>query len=408
MDGPPFGVELRRRRMQAGLSLADLAAKVHYDKGHLSKVENGRKLPSKELARYCDTALGCAGDLARLVPGGTAPASLAQPSAGLWMLSLGVDGTGVFRSVPPPRGPAEPVPALDADAIETFQAMYALLRNLGQRTAPQLLLGTLLTQTQALSAAARQSLPPDRDRALTLAACFAEYAGWIAQEAGDDTLALRLTELAVRHAVAAGDQEMAAYGLVRRGLLAMYQGDAEVTIRLARQARSATRSPRVAGLAAQREAQGHALAGDYDRCLRDLDGAAELLAVPHPPRAGPVIGSGNVADPAAMARGWCLVDLGRSAAAVPVLSHELGRIPAPAHRSRARYGIRLAIALADIGELEEACAVAGPAMDAFDLVQSATVRRDVRRLARILDRKHARREVTDTRLRLTRALHGHP
>jgi transcriptional regulator with XRE-family HTH domain len=392
--------------MRAGLSLADLAEKVHYDKGHLSKVETGRKLPSKDLARYCDAALGCDGDLARLVCGGTMSAPPVPASSGQWMLSLGIDGSGGFRSVPP-HGPAEPVPALDADAIETFEAMYPLLRNLGQRTAPQLLLGTLLTQTQALSAAARQSRPPDRDRALTLAACFAEYAGWIAQEAGDDALALKLTELAVRHAVAAGDQEMAAYGLVRRGLLAMYQGDAEGTIRLAQQARATTRSPRVAGLAAQREAQGHALAGDYDQCLRDLDGAAELLAMPHPPRTGSVIGSGNVADPAAMALGWCLVDLGRSAAAVPVLSGELSRIPAQAHRSRARYGIRLAIALADIGELEEACAVARPAVEAFDLVQSATIRCDVRRLARILDRKHARREVADTRLRLAGVLHGY-
>ena len=63
-----FGTELRRRRMQSGLSLADLSRLVHYSKSHLSKVENGLKPPSIDLARRCDAAIGCDGALARLAP----------------------------------------------------------------------------------------------------------------------------------------------------------------------------------------------------------------------------------------------------------------------------------------------------------------------------------------------------
>ncbi|NBH03695.1 helix-turn-helix transcriptional regulator, partial [Amycolatopsis sp. SID8362] len=36
-----FGAELRRLRHAAGLSLTELADRVHYSKGYLSKVETG-------------------------------------------------------------------------------------------------------------------------------------------------------------------------------------------------------------------------------------------------------------------------------------------------------------------------------------------------------------------------------
>jgi Helix-turn-helix domain len=399
-------MELRRQRMAAGLSLARLAALVHYHKSYLSRIETGGKPPTRDLALRCEAVLGCAGQLASLVPALPRPAAPGADEANVWMLSLAMDSSGNFSLVtpassrPPSSVPAGPV------AIASFTAMYDQLRQLSHCMAPQVLLGMLLAPTQALCTGARESRSSDRDQALSLAAYYAEYAGWIAQEAGDDTRALWLTELAVRLATDAGDQEMAAYGLVRRGLLAMYRGDAAGTIEPAWRARVTTRSPRVAGLAAQRQAQGHALAGDYESCRRALDAAAGLLAKPVPPRAGPTLGTVNVADPAAMALGWCLVDLGRPATAVPVLRRELAKIPAGAHRSRARFGTRLAVALAESGEPEEACAVAGPALESFERTYSATTRGDLRRLARALDRRSLRGETTETRLRLTRALHA--
>ena len=44
-QGKSFGAELRRRRVAAGLSLAQLAARIHYSKGYLSKIETGHKPP---------------------------------------------------------------------------------------------------------------------------------------------------------------------------------------------------------------------------------------------------------------------------------------------------------------------------------------------------------------------------
>ncbi|MFE2425069.1 helix-turn-helix domain-containing protein [Streptomyces hokutonensis] len=52
-----FGQCLRTRRQQLGLSLTQLASLVHFDRGHLSKVENGKRSPSVSFAEACDRAL---------------------------------------------------------------------------------------------------------------------------------------------------------------------------------------------------------------------------------------------------------------------------------------------------------------------------------------------------------------
>ncbi|KFU75948.1 NB-ARC domain-containing protein [Amycolatopsis lurida] len=64
-----FGAELRRRRKAAGLSLTELAARTHYSKGYLSKVETGLSAPNAALAALCETELGAEGELKPLLPG---------------------------------------------------------------------------------------------------------------------------------------------------------------------------------------------------------------------------------------------------------------------------------------------------------------------------------------------------
>jgi tetratricopeptide (TPR) repeat protein/transcriptional regulator with XRE-family HTH domain len=75
-----FGERLRTLRTERGLSLAELSTRVHYSKGYLSKVENGDKPPTVQLARGCDQALGADGSLLRLLLG--TPSTPLQPAAG--------------------------------------------------------------------------------------------------------------------------------------------------------------------------------------------------------------------------------------------------------------------------------------------------------------------------------------
>jgi hypothetical protein len=186
-------------------------------------------------------------------------------------------------------------------------------------------------------------------------------------------------------AAAGGDRALAGYALVRRALVTLYREDAAETVALARRAQHSALPPRIRGLAAQREAQGHALAGDRDACLRALDRARRLLA-----RDGgseqPVLGTSHLPDPAGMVTGWCLVDLGSPSKGAEELGAQLARIAPSAVRTRVRYGVRQALARAFEGEIEEACALTSRLLDGAEAVHSATVRVDLRRLARALAR----------------------
>jgi transcriptional regulator with XRE-family HTH domain len=59
-----FGVELRRSRQAAALSLRQLAVRVGYDHSYLSQVERGQRPGSPHLAELCDRALGTGSALA--------------------------------------------------------------------------------------------------------------------------------------------------------------------------------------------------------------------------------------------------------------------------------------------------------------------------------------------------------
>ncbi|MEV6912933.1 helix-turn-helix domain-containing protein, partial [Amycolatopsis sp. NPDC051071] len=63
-----FGPELRRQRLAAGLSLTELAARIHYSRGYLDKVENGTASPNAVLAELCDAEFSGDGSLAAILP----------------------------------------------------------------------------------------------------------------------------------------------------------------------------------------------------------------------------------------------------------------------------------------------------------------------------------------------------
>ncbi|MGH3912641.1 MAG: helix-turn-helix domain-containing protein [Pseudonocardiaceae bacterium] len=423
-----FGPELRRLRIEAGLSLTRLAGLLHYSKGHLSKVETGLKRPTPELARCCDALVGAAGDLAALVPprparGATSEAMAKQEMDGneVWVISMVPDGSSWFRLVDRRQalvgGAASMLSfglsghdmsstAQQDSSLEVFRRQFDQFRLLGQTASPAVVLPALIAQAQTIQGVAARSEARRQGPALTLAARYAEYVGWMCQEAGSDEAALWWTDRAVNLAAAGDDRYLADYALVRRALIALYRNDAAETVELSRRAQRSSVPPRIRGLAAQREAQGHALAGNYDACLRSLDTARRLLAVAQPDSATPVLGSANLADPAAMITGWCLHDLGRPRAAAEVLDREVARLPPHALRAGTRYGVRRALAHATAGEVEHACGIAGSLLGGAGVVASATIRTDLCRLARILSRFGTTRSVRELSPRLVAALHN--
>jgi transcriptional regulator with XRE-family HTH domain len=445
-DGGPdrgFGAQLRRRRTAAGLSLADLAGLVHYSKSYLSRIETGAKPPGVDLARRCDAMLEAEGSLAALVredeePGtGAGPQSAADDGAlwaddesQVWIMELSQGGASRFTPVgrraaaPGPAGlpgdqsllgltvsPAAPLSrALAARTVpvDPFVVMFGQLRRLGQEASPAIVLPTVIAQAHALQGIAASARGGRQASLLLLAARYAEYAGWLAQESGDPRAALWWTDRAVEMAAAADDREMGANALIRRAVVALYRDDAMQTIELARLAQAdRSISPRIRGLAALQEAQGHALAGDRSSCERTLEQGSVLLdAAARDDAAVLALGPMSTPDFAAVIRGWCYHDLGRPEAAADILDPELERLPEAARRSYARFGARLALCKAAAGDVDSACELAGQVVDAAVVVDSATVRVELGRLAHSLARWSARPEVQDVRRRLIQALQG--
>lgn len=400
-----FGEELRQRRLNAGLSLTALSAVTHYSKAQLSKVERGIKAPSRDLARLCDAALQAGGALIALVATPVSGAPDTAVTGGIdeeeWMMQLSPDGPNRFRPVGRRQvvsagaaslmtwhtGDRGPIAAAAAGGmLEASRSLFTHYRRLGQSVEPGFLLPGLIAQTHTLRDLSVHADSRTRRQLLELGSRYAEYVGWLVQETGDEQAALWWTQRAVDLAAGGGDRALAGYALVRRALVTLYQEDSAQTVALAQRAQSSTLPPRIRGLAAQREAQGHALAGDGDACLRALDRARTLLARQEDDTDAPVIGSMHLPDSVGMVTGWCLFDLGRPLEAAEELTRQLARVSPEAVRTQVRYGIRRALAYASAGEIEQACASTAPLLDAVAAVRSATVTIDLRRLARVLGR----------------------
>lgn len=422
-----FGAELRRLREAAGISLGQLAQRVHFSKGHLSKVESGQKPASAELARLCDAELGGGGHLVRLHPERTPTSTDAAPKPmadgrGTWLLGGAPDGAGYFLPVEQGARPAGVthdmthgmafgigrVPVDTDGVLAAFLTRFTGVRQLGQITGPAVVLPVTIAETQVLRGLAG-SAPRDECAGLwKLAAHYAEYVGWMTQEAGDDAMAARWTQWAVRMAELAGDQDLRWYAMVRRADIALYHDDARSTIELAVQAQANQRVPaRVRGLAAQREAQGHALAGDQDACFRALERADVLLDQAAADEvAGPALGTTNTPDLGEIMLGWCLYELGQPGSAAEILDRCIARFASHAHRARAKYAIRAALAYATADELDRAIQILSESLHQVRAVDSATIRHDLRGLTKVLGRRRSDQRVRELQPLLTAALHA--
>lgn len=197
-----------------------------------------------------------------------------------------------------------------------------------------------------------------------------------------------LTMKAVAMADAAGDLSLRPYALIRRADMALYRDDALSVIELALRAQQHDQaSVRIRGLAAQREAQGHALAGDHSACLRAIErSAVSLTEAATGAQPGPALGTARTPELVALVRGWCLHDLGRPTEAGEILDAGIARFEPKAHRARVRYQARAVLAYATAGELERASELVVLLLDQARILDSATIRHDLRSLAQVLRR----------------------
>ncbi|MFC5289886.1 helix-turn-helix domain-containing protein [Actinokineospora guangxiensis] len=390
-----FGALLRELRIAAGISMGQLAKRVNYSKSYLSKIENDVKPPNELLARLCDGTLDAGG---RLIESARAARDRAPTLDRRQVLAAGT-ALGVVLA-----GGPRPVP--DERVITGMRTMFEHLRALAAQTSPAYVLDPLIAHVRTVHALAAENPEPTRGRLLLLAARVAEHTGWMHQEAGDDHGALWWTRHAADLARSGGDREAVAYTLVREAGLAMHRHDPISTVELARRAQQVDRaSPRTRAMAARREAQGHALAGDRAAHDRAMDHALTLIdAAPPDLRDYPILGS-TAPNPVELARGFSLCDLGLVAESAAVLDRELTRVPASSRRTLARFGARRSLAHALAGEIDQSCATLPETLDHAAQVDSATIRADLRDLSRTLGRWRAHPAVREVYPELAHVLH---
>lgn len=185
-----FGAELRRLRIAAGLTVAQLASAVHYSKGQISKVETGQQRATLELARLCDAVLGAGGALAALAPPrGRRRRTLQLPTPAPtrdlrdepneqsghtpWpsptrreLMTVGAVSAFEIGAARLPQHAATDQPLLDA-----YRRLFGQYRRIGQVSPPRAMLPTLAEQTSALAELAAGTGTRTRTRRKRSARC---------------------------------------------------------------------------------------------------------------------------------------------------------------------------------------------------------------------------------------------
>lgn len=316
-----FGLALRQLRTQAGLSLRALGQASHYDYSRLCRVENGEHLIDPALVPDLDTAVSGGGLLVllrslafedqkpnkrpktlpktafHLDDGDSVEVELRTPDGRIVRVSLSrrefaqLIAAGTLRGVLP-AGVADLDQAervskvldqprrVDPQLLDYFRTLLAEHFTADKMLGPRQLLGPVLAQIEVLDGLRRHTQPCTADPLLRLLAQYAEFAGWLHQDAGDTGAAMYWSDRATEWVQAVGDYQMVAYLLVRKSNIALLDDDATSVIELAAAARQVPGpvSPKLVALASQQEARGWALHGDVDHFRADLDTAAELLS----------------------------------------------------------------------------------------------------------------------------------
>ncbi|WP_432139854.1 MULTISPECIES: helix-turn-helix domain-containing protein [unclassified Streptomyces] len=358
---PPgdFGVVLAALRARRGWSVREFARRANVSEGQICNLENGLRNPTPAVAAACDAALGTGGELAELAGAG--------------------------------RRAARPECVVDAGPVVAgYERVLRELKDIGRSTGPRFVTASMKSITRVLTDTGPRAVGEQRAQIWLLASRFAEYTGWMAQEAGNPAEALRWTSLAVRWGTQGGDATVAAYALVRRAFIAQHRGDTFAAIEFADQAsRHPAATPAIRAHAARRAAQGHARRGDAGACREALERfrshAAEAVGDPAPDW-GPRIENGNPR----LLEASCMLSLRRYESAADLFAAERRRRPAVPgdSNSQARFAVREAIALAGAGRLDDACQIVGATLPVIKRIDSATVRAD---LGRFVEQARTRR-----------------
>lgn len=388
-DLAEFDERARALMSGAGVSLRELARRTHYDPGHLSKVVNGRKRPSPELAARVDEELDASGSLAALIPA---------------RATLDDEGRLAYAVRNPRR--------VDRASADALAAMLAQNRRLEDAIGSVPLLAPTVEQLRLVENLVTEAREPVRPAIVGVAAQWAQFAGWLHIAADRPEAACGWLDRAAEHAVEVDNRTLHANALSFKGHVAWQNGQPGPTIGLS-QAAQRDRGVYVGQLAydAFQEACGRAMSGETAAAGAKLGQARELAAQAAEDGAPPPWSYYYGPSLYAMEHGLVCRLLGRddehrNAEAVEALRAGLAGLDETEAGSEwaAEFAYHLAVAHAQSGEPDMACAGAGQLVDTARATRSTLLTKRARALhARLAARWPGRSDVAELGERLRSA-----
>ncbi|NEC63536.1 helix-turn-helix transcriptional regulator [Streptomyces sp. SID9727] len=426
-----FGTRLRRWRRRAGLTQAQVGARVGYDHTAISKLEHGSRRTPLPLARRLDRLLRADGDLvaaceeaeagersvavpaapgpppdpvrqyplpgepaggeltAMLPPGTVLPGRL--PAYGLVCPLHGRDGCAVpaltdvvalHARFCAPGPDAADHPALDTDTVHALTALLAVcLRADEERAWP----GATALVERTLHAMLRwMALPaaPYQRQLAPLAAEYAQSAGCLRLLWGRNGTAMAWLDRSLVWAALSGHVGVRVAALSDMSTLARLEGDGPSALAYGEAVRPAAAGRHWAGaLSDLYQARGHAVRGDADRTLHHLARAWSQmdLAGERDEAEAPWLSVASVRLRVESGAAGALRDLAVATGerryalrALDAAGSAIRLLPPGLHSARKLFLVRTADAYVCAGEPAAASAVAGPVLDST-VVHPATL-----------------------------------
>jgi transcriptional regulator with XRE-family HTH domain len=389
-ENETFGAALRRMRHVRGMSLRDLSRATPLDPGHLSKIENGRRHPTLDVAKAVDRVLQAKGELialAQLQRSERVRRALPfDPMRRRSLLALGIAAPALASSGSAGQGKRRKVGIKDAKELqETAAWLYGLDYQHGGATLWRAAKasaqdGYEMLENGIYGEVVEKELVRSTGRAQMCA-------GWLAFDAGRHDLARSSYNEALALARQAGDAEVEVHALSNLAFQSNVLGRPREAIRFIEGAVRADAAPhgqarlpaipllrRSVALSLSEDKRGHEKAITEARKVLDRDHekpTAEWCSFLSAAELDGVEGTG-------------LAELKQSRRAAVLLERAIDALDERYARNRALYRVRLASARLDLKQADGAGEAAWAALD--DLENQVASWRVERELASVAAR----------------------
>lgn len=394
-----FGEELRKLRNDRNMSLRSCAGHVNYSPGQLSKVETGKRAPTRSLARAVDRLFQTDGLFEQLQT--SQPDAVASAMSGsnepliAYELVNGkvvyvpasrrdfLRGIGAAAAVSLVGATPSVTPALPADIppLSHFQHIHTLLIDTDKTMGATAALQGVRDQLHAIDTIRRSSRGAD-GRALAHMQCeFTELAGWLHQDLGEFDIAGYYLDRALELSYPSGDPELTTFVIARKSQLAGDMRDGSTAVLLAQAAAQQSPNQRLVAIAKTYEAYGHALLGETADVERTYDAARVSAADFRGPSPwGPWLDTAYID----VHRGRSMSALGRHAEAADIFRGAVAELPSEYYRERGLHLAREALAHAGAHNTDAAVSAGLSALSIAQTTRSGRTAADLHQLDRAL------------------------